>query len=476
MILHGRETETNLMLDLLKSDKSELLGVTGRRRVGKTYLIDKVYEKQMVFNMTGIQNGTTENQLQHFADKLSIYSGERMIITPPDWQQAFLILKQYLNKSRTKKKRVLFFDELPWLATPKSNFLEMLAHFWNDYLVKKNSFVLVICGSSTSWIANKVYNSKGGLHNRVTQKINLKPFTLGETKKYLHSKGIKLTLNAISELYMAVGGIPFYLNAIKKGDSPTTAIERMCFKKDGLLREEYNNLFQALYENASDHEAIVKALAKSRQGLSRNELIAKSKVSAGGPFARSMHDLILSGFVEEQLPYGKKKRGVIYRLTDPYCIFYNRFITANKKTTKGLWQQLSAKQSYKIWRGYAFENLCLYHLDKIKAALGISGVYTETSSFRQSSAEHTDKKGFQIDILIDRADNAINICECKYHEAEFTINHRYATQLRQRKAAFREGTKTKKLLFTTMVTNYPLIENAQMKDVVDAKVLLKDLF
>jgi len=474
MNIAGRDKEVRILNQLTKSSNSRFLGITGRRRIGKTFLIDSAYRNQMVFSMTGIKDGSMEQQLIHFTEKLNEYSKSAIILAPKNWQEAFLLLKRYLKRKKSQKKQVIFIDELPWTTTPRSGFLQQLAHLWNDYLSKENKYILVICGSSTSWITNKVYNDKGGLHNRVTDKINLQPFTLAETKQFLKNKGIKLTHNAIAEIYMVCGGVPFYLDHIQKGDSPTTAIERLCFTKDGLLYSEYDNLFKALYENPDDHETIIKTLAKHKQGLTRKELIAKSKVEAGGPFTRAIKDLILSGFVEEQLPFGKKKRGTIYRLLDEYCTFYHRFISPQKKLTNGIWQQLSNKQSYKVWKGYAFENLCLRHIDEIKHDLGIPALYTETYSHRHDST--TDTNGFQIDIIIDRADNIIHICECKFHITNFCINKSYAATLRNRKALFLSTTKTKKTVFTTMITNYPLEENMYSKEVADTQVVIDSLF
>ena len=474
MNIAGRDKEVKILNKLLKASTSRFLGITGRRRIGKTFLIDSAYRTKMVFSMTGIKDGSMEQQLIHFTDKLNEYSKSTNFHLPANWQEALLMLKQYLQKKKTQKKQVIFIDELPWITTPRSGFLQQLAHLWNDYLSKEKKYVLVVCGSSTSWITNKVYNDTGGLHNRVTDKINLQPFSLAETKQFLKDKGIKLTPNAIAEIYMVCGGVPFYLDQIKKGDSPMTATGRLCFTKDGLLYTEYENLFKAIYENPNDHESIIKTLARHKQGLSRKELIAKSKVDAGGPFTRAIKDLILSGYVEEQLPFGKKKRGTIYRLLDEYCTFYHRFISHQKKLSKGIWQQLSNKQTYKVWRGYAFENLCLRHIRNIKNALGIPAVYTETYSYKQNSTTTTD--GFQIDIIIDRADNIIHLCECKFHTSNFAINKSYAATLRKRKAQFQSRTKTKKTVYTTIITNYPLEENMYSKDVADMQVVLDSLF
>ena len=367
--------------------------MVGRRRVGKTYFIDSVFEKNICFRLTGIQDGSMAEQLTNFAIKLAEHMGNPFVPAPPEnWQQALHQLKAYLNSLDKKTKRVIFIDELPWVFTPRSGFLKMLAHFCNDYLSNEKHFVLVICGSATAWITNNIINDKGGLHNRISHTLNIEPFDLAETKSFLQNKKIELPDQEITKLFMAMGGIPYYLKNIRKGETAATAIERMCFHPDGILNREYNNLYRALFYNYRDHENINKALAKSQKGLTREELIKKSKVADGGTFNRTMEDLILSNFVSEYTPFNKKKRGSLYRLADEYSIFYHRFIQANKNYSKGMWQQLASGQAYKIWTGYAYESLCFKHIDRIKEALGIAAVYTQISSYQKKGDK--DQKGF----------------------------------------------------------------------------------
>jgi uncharacterized protein len=370
-------------------------------------------------------------------------------------------------------KQGIFIDELPWVCTPKSGFLQLLAHLWNDYLSKENHFILVICGSATSWITQKVLNDKGGLHNRVTQTIHLEPFTLSECKLFFESKKINLTNKAITDLYMTMGGNPFYLENIKKGESPNATIARMCFTETGILKNEYQNLYQALFENANNHEAIVQTLALSQNGMSQADLLVKSKVAKGGPFNRAMTDLLLSGFVVEAQPYGKLKRGLVYRLVDEFSIFHHRFIKPNKKSSPAIWQTIAASQSYKIWKGFAFESLCLKHIPEIKTALGIKNVYTQVNSFSEKGTAQQD--GFQIDIVIDRKDDTVNLCECKYYEAPFEIDKKQAHTLAMRRVQFRETTKTKKTIFNTLIANQPMKQNAYSLDCIDVHLTIDDL-
>ncbi|HLW62554.1 MAG TPA: ATP-binding protein [Flavobacterium sp.] len=470
----GRKSQKKIMQGYLERKASAFLAVTGRRRVGKTYLIDQMYGEHFCLRVTGIQNADTATQINNFTQKIAEYSKFPIVTPPNNWQEVFQLLKIYLQNLPTNKKQVLFIDELPWMVTKRSGFIQLLAHLWNDHLSKEKHFILVICGSATSWIANKIVNDKGGFHNRLDQTIKLKPFTLKETKEFLEHKNIQLTDQAIAELYMVMGGIPYYLEKIKKGISVNQIIAELCFDENGILNNEYENLYKALFENSENHEAIVGTLATAHKGLTRKQIISKAKVQEGGPYTRAMNDLLTSGFVEEIAPYGKEKRGAVFRLLDEYSIFYHRFIVKNKKKGKGIWMTLHSSQSYKIWTGYAFENLCLRHISEIKYALGIAGVYTEHYSFNQR-AENSTKDGYQIDLIIDRKDDTINLCECKFYNTEFPINKDYASKLRNRKQAFRETTKTKKTIFNTLITSYGAVKNQYYLDQIDVELTVSDL-
>lgn len=473
-MLVGREAQSKIMDELLRTRRSEFLAITGRRRIGKTYLIDSNYKQHIIFRITGIQNGSFQQQLTNFGVKLAEHANSPYSAPPNNWQEAFLQLKQYVKSLKKKNKYVLFFDELPWIQTPRSGFLQMLAHFWNDYLSKESHFILVVCGSATSWITQKIINDKGGLHNRITQAINLHPFSLTEIKLFLASKKINLTHQSIALIYMVMGGIPYYLEQLKKGESPTQAIERLFFSETAPLKNEYQNLYQSLFSDAKNHEAIVRVLAKSRNGLTREEIILKSKVVSGGPYDRTMDDLIVSGFVLEQQPFGRKKRGSIYRLIDEYSIFYHRFIKPLPKKGDHIWKTFSNSQAYKVWCGNAFESLVLKHLQKIKDALGITAVYTETSTLRVGAGP--DQDGFEIDLILDRRDQTINLIEIKLYEDQFVIDKQYASRLRSRKAQFSSYTKTKKQIFTTFITNHGVKDNQYAKELLDSEIILDQLF
>lgn len=469
----GRKAEIKKIQLLLSSQRSEFLAVTGRRRVGKTFLIDTVLRSHYCFSMTGIQNGNTAAQLVNFGVKLAEYNQTFEPLQPKNWQTAFLQLKAYLQTLDARKKQVIFIDELPWVATARSGFIQMLAHLWNDYLSKETHFLLVICGSATSWITKKIINDPGGLHNRVTEIIHLHPFKLAETNAFLQAKGLRLSLQDVARIYLTLGGIPFYLENLRKGESFAAAIERICFAPNGLLKNEYNNLYQALFNNADIHQSIVEILARHQHGMPHSDILKALKTTATGSYQRAIEELIMSDFVVENMPFGKKKRGTLYRLIDEYSVFYHRFIKSNKKYTEGIWQQIAASQSYKIWSGYAFESLCHKHIQEIKNALGIGTVFTEIYSLRIPKTE-TDE-GFQIDLILDRKDNTINLCEVKFHAAPFVIDQKYYQHLLKMRQRFIDYTGTKKQVYLTFITSHGVVENKYAQEIVDAEVKLEDL-
>jgi uncharacterized protein len=470
----GREEQLEQINILLKSNKSEFVSVLGRRRIGKTYLIDQAFKEMICFQLTGIQMANTEVQLDNFNKKLFFYSKAKYISTAPNnWADAFFQLKSYLDTLSKKQKQVIVLDELPWIFTVKSGFLQQLAHLWNDYLSKHQHFILVVCGSASSWIAKNITNNKGGLHNRLTQTIEVKPFTLQETELFLASKKIKLSHQDITKIYMAIGGIPYYLDDIRRGENSTLAIERMCFKDGGKLKIEYDNLYKAIFNHANEHEKIVEALAGSQKGMLRSQIIAKSKVKDGGPFNRTMNELLTCGFIVTINQFGQKKRDEVYRLNDEYTAFYHRFIKPQKKYSEGMWLQQAETQAYKIWLGFAFELLVFRHIDLVKRKLSIAGVYSEVSTYYNNTGK---SNGLQIDLLIDRKDNTINYCEIKFHETTFSIDKAFFHHTQAKIDQFKVMSKTKKQIFVTLITNHATKENDYSIELIDSKVVLDDLF
>jgi len=467
----GREKEISIMQNLLKRKEAEMLAIIGRRRIGKTYLVRETYKKQIQFEITGIQDADLKLQLQNFSAQLTDYSNLAIPLqTPSNWNEAFSQLKIYLEQLKSSKKPVIFFDELPWLASQRSGFLQAFAHFWNNW-ASKQPIIIVICGSAASWMIDHVVNNKGGLHNRITKLIRLQQFSLKETEAYLISRNIKLSRYQIAQIYMVMGGIPHYLKGIQKGLSAVQNIDEMCFQKDGLLKDEFSNLYAALFKNADNHIHIVTCLSKKWKGLSRQEILNLSKLKDGGTFSKLLEELETSGFISSYLPFENKKKDTLYRLTDAYSLFYLRFIKGSRHNS---WMALSQSQSWKSWTGYAFESLCLTHDNEIKKALGISGIYSETSSYLKKAND--DNPGFQIDMLIDRSDQVISVCEMKFYASELTITKSYAKTLRQKLTGFQEAANTKKQLFLVMVSTYGITDNTHKIDLVSNDISLNDLF
>lgn len=471
----GRNEELEIIDKLLKSKKSDLVIVTGRRRVGKTYLIREAFKDFICFEFTGTQYGETENQLQKFSKEISKYFPKlKNKLDYNDWYSALENLSKGIDSLRkSNKKRVIFIDEFPWIATPKSKFLQEFDYWWNTWASKQN-LVVVITGSAASWMIKKVVNNKAGLHNRITQRIHLNPFTLAETKLFLDQKNAEYDFYQTIQLYMITGGIPYYLEGIHPHQSVAQNINRMCFHTNGILRNEFSNLYKALFEHADIHIEVVKALGGKWKGLTRQEILKATKLSDGGGLSKVLDELTSCGFTLKIMPLGKKTKDALYRLVDEYSLFYLHFIHNSRATDKNAWLQKSTSPQFKAWQGYVFENICMRHHEAIKLALGISGIYSEISSFYYKGDKVND--GFQIDLIIDRADNTMNLCEMKFHTSEFIIDKSYAEILRKRKANFQRISNTRKLLLHTLITPYGIIQNEHSLSQINHSISADKLF
>lgn len=449
----GRDKEIKLLEKKYTANKSEFVALYGRRRVGKTYLIRSLFQSRFTFQLTGLANATLQEQLINF--QIAIKEQHPTLENQSsNWMEAFQQIKLCIEKSRQTKK-VIFIDELPWFDTPKSGFVQALEHFWNSWASARKDILLIVCGSAASWMIHKLINNKGGLHNRVTQRIKIEPFTLKECELLMKSKKISLDHYQIIQLYMVLGGIPFYWDEVEKGLSATQNIDVLCFSANGLLRTEFPNILKSLFNKAEKHEFIVETLAKKSKGLTREELIQETKMTNGGSVTRLLNELEESGFIRKYVPFGKKSRNSLYQLTDFYTLFYLKFIKNYQLTDTDFWVKTIDSPKHRAWSGYAFEQVCLYHLQQIKQALGISGIETQTSSWRSSATGD----GAQIDLVIDRRDQIINLCEMKFSISPFAIDKKYDAELRNKIGAFKTETKTRKSVFLTMISTFGLQEN-----------------
>ena len=469
----GRKKEIEILQEALVSNEAEMVAILGRRRIGKTFIITNTYQENIIFELSGTQGATTEQQLRNFRDELTnMYNSPLPIAIPEDWLSAFQLLKKYINSLEGNEKKVLFFDEVPWLSGHKSGFLEALGYFWNSWASRQN-LVVVICGSAASWMIRRVVHDKGGLHNRITKRIHLQPFTLAETEAYLKSKEIHYDRFQILHLYMALGGVPQYLKEVKAGFSAAQNIDRICFSQGGLLQDEFSKLYAALFNQADRHIAIIRALSLKWKGLDRAEIIQKTKLDSGGGTTALLEELEQSGFITSYYPFGKKQRDKIYRLTDAYSLFFLHFME-NSTLEEGAWMQLSQSQKFKSWSGYAFENICLCHLPQIKKALGISGVYATASTFYKNAT--LDSGGAQIDLVLERKDRVVNLFEMKFYDEIFVPTSNFAEGLREKKSVFKAATGTKKQLSWVLLSAYGLKNNQYSLGLVDNSLTMDVLF
>jgi uncharacterized protein len=468
----GREEELHALRSLQNQSKSDLVAIIGRRRIGKTSLIKEAYQNQFSFHLTGIKNANKGAMIKAFVDKIAEQSKSPFPIAPPDdWLDVFRLLKNYLVSLKSPKKKLVFLDEFPWMDSPKSGFLSAFEFFWNDWAVDQN-IAIIVCGSSTSWMLNNVVNNRAGLHNRITKYIRLEPFTLRETRQLLHAKGIKFPDYDIAQLYMALGGIPYYLNEVEKGESVVQNIDRMLFSEKSTLKNEFQNLYRALFDQYEKYELVVSVLSSKLKGLTRQEIIEASKMSNGGGLTRILTELEECSFIKSFQPFGKEKKETIYRLVDEYSLFYFQFNP--RKKPAGSFVQMSSTTKYKSWAGFAFESLCIKHISQIKQGLGINGIFsTESAFFVKGTA---GEAGLQIDMLIDRSDNAINLCEMKFYGSIYELNKKEAEKLRARREQFRSKTKTKKFLINTLITTFGLKTNEHSASAVDKALGLEVLF
>lgn len=471
----GRTKEKKQLSKILSSSEAEFVVLYGRRRIGKTYLIREFFTTQPCefLYVTGSSEGTLKTQLIHFTEALAkTFFANAPLKVPASWHEAFQLLHQQIIS--TKNKVVIFLDELPWLATPKSGLLQVMDYYWNHHWSTLKNVILIGCGSSASWMMQNIIYHKGGLHNRVTAEICLLPFTLAETQAYLTYRKIHLKEQTILNLYLALGGVPYYLKYVEKGLTAEQNIQQIIFNDSAPLKDEFNKLFKSLFKDAKVYIELIHLLAKKAQGLSRVELAKLAKHSQnGGRLTDKLKDLCAGGFIQAYIPWGKQK-GEYYKVVDEFCLFFLTWVESNKK--KGFlphhWINQAQSQPYKIWAGYAFEMICFKHIKQIVKALGIEcGGKIDTWRTNQKA-----DKGAQIDLLIDRNDNAISICEIKYTAKPFKIDKQYAHCLQNKVAIFKETTGTQKQLFIVLITANGVQPNEHSAELLSGIVTLTDLF
>lgn len=475
----GRKKEIQELNDLYSSGNAEFVAIYGRRRVGKTYLVDQTFEGRITFRHTGLSpienrktdDGLLRSQLRSFHESM-LRQGLEADHCPKDWIEAFFMLSMALQKIDDGSRQLIFLDELPWMDTPRSFFITALENFWNGWACHRPNFMLIVCGSANSWIMNKLVNNHGGLYGRLTYQIKLSPFTLGECEEYFKSRNIDLTRYDIVQSYMILGGIPYYMGYMKRQLSLAQNIDNMFFIKGAQLRDEYNRLFSSVFDNPDRVKEVVAFLSRRNAGYTRDEIAAYLEISNGGTLSVILSALVASDFVIKYVPFGLSKRKVHYKLVDQFCLFYLKFVEGHDSLSEGFWLQNLSSQNIVTWRGLAFENVCFNHISQIKNALGISGVKTTQSAW---SKRGDDEEGAQIDLLISRADNIVNLCEIKFCNDLFTVDGDYYRVMMRRQSLLEPYLKRGMGIHNTLITTFGLFRN-KYSGVFTNVVTLDELF
>jgi len=457
----GREDELSILEREYSKPYSSFVAVYGRRRIGKTELINHfLAQKEGVsFSVTGAYDVKLKFHLENFSNKLSLAFGGKEEKFK-SWSRAFWALQREIERVSPKieGKISIFIDELPWLAQMKDNgFKGALSLFWNDFASKRDDIFLVVCGSATSWIISHIIDDHGSLANRITAQIHLEVFSLKETKTFLEQQGHKgLSDKTVMDYYMVLGGVAHYLKMLNPSLSFVQNIQILFFEKNGLLRTEYHRLFRSLFKNHETHELVIDYLANSWSGERLSDLAKRKGLSKGVLLSTALKELEASNLITKRYKYKQIKRDVIYGVSDPFVYFFNRWVKESSQIdfmgNSHYFQAIYKSQPYKSWCGFAFESICHQHILEIKRALGIEGVYTQNYYWKNENA--------QIDILLERADDVINIIECKYHIQPFTITKKYAKELENKEISFQESSKYVGSIQIVMLTSAGLREKS----------------
>ena len=471
--LIGRSREYTELRWALDSHRSEFIILYGRRRIGKTFLVRQFFNDTYSFHYVGAHQQKKEIQLLHFKESLIRYSGKKSISQPDNWHEAFVLLENYLETCEEKRK-VIFFDEMPWMDNPGSEFVKELEYFWANWVQNRDDIVFIACGSATSWMKEKLEDNQGGLHNRITHRIYLRPFYLSECKAYLTEHGFEWDDYQILQCYMLLGGVPYYLSLMRPYLSLPENIDALIFRRGGDLSDEFNELYNALFNKADRYIQIVRYLSSKREGFTRKEIEQHTGYSGGG-LTKMLSNLERCDFISAYTQFGNKTKQSLYRLADFYTLFYFRYVENNRTRDEQYWQHHFTDRSVESWEGFTFEELCLQHLPHIKRGLGISGMATEASSWRFIPGKDDERRGAQIDLVIKRADKIIHLVEMKFSEKTYTITKDYAQRLQERKQLFMEVAKVSRGPVLTFITPMGVAQGLY-SHLVHSQLTVKDLF
>lgn len=447
----GRSEDQRMLLERAAEEEAQLIVLYGRRRVGKTYLIRETFANDFIFSYTGYEKVSKARQLSEFTKALRAHGLEDNC-KPKDWFDAFDLLYT-LIKSHGDNRKVVFIDEMPWMDNRGSEFVIALEGFWNGRASALHNLCFIVCGSAASWMTKKILHNRGGLYNRASLRIRLQPFTLAECEEFFAAKGVRLNRYDIISSYMIFGGIPYYLDKFDSRYSLVQNVDRLCFGANAFLADEYDQIFKSLFSNPQKYREVIEVIGVRKKGLTREEIKERLSFPDGGNLTRILKELELSGFIREYNPFGRKKKGAMFQLSDPFTLFYLSWMDGGQQGQEGYWSSFSGSGAHNAWNGYSFEQVCLAHIPQIRRALGIAGVLTSCSAWSSSSS---DTGGAQIDLVIERADNIINLCEMKYSSQEYVVDKKEDLALRNKRGVFERETRTRKAVHLTLVTTYGL--------------------
>ncbi len=455
-MLIGRKEEIAKLKRAYNSDHSEFVAVYGRRRIGKTYLIRETFEGKFTFQYSGIFKVSNKEQLNVFYKSLLEQGLDPTELPPKDWFEAFFLLEHLIKKSKESRK-VIFLDELPWMDARNSRFIQALEHFWNGWATTRKDILLIICGSATSWIINKIFRNKGGLYNRVTYRLRLLQFSLHECEELVHSLKLPFNRNMIMEGYMVMGGVPYYWTKLEPTMSMGKNINNLFLKEDGELHNEFNYIYSSMFNSPDKYIAVVEALSGKKSGLTRDEIITKGKLDSNGQLSRVLEDLIECGFVRKYCHTDRRLKDALYQLVDCYTLFYYQFVKMAHGIDDEYWVRSLKTPMYNTWCGLAFERVCLLHTRQIKSALGISGILA--SLFSWHIKKNNEHPGAQIDLIIDRSDNVVNVCEIKYAPGGYRLTDSELNKINSRLSIFDLYVSRNKFVQSVLITSNGVIQN-----------------
>lgn len=489
----GRKKELALLNSLCEEEKSKLVVVHGRRRIGKTFLVDYMFQTHrkdcLFFKFTGSADQNSSVQKDYFVE--AIYEWFKVEPSKPieKWHEVFIFLKRTIEAEIKEKnhqgKVIVFIDEVAWIDKHnKAGFLSAFGHFYNTYIEKNNNLIVILCGSNASWIKNKILkDTSGPLYHRVDVEIPLYPFDLQETKEYLiKEKRFDIDDKSVVDIYMILGGVAKYLSYLDSKLSIAQNINKLFFSLHAPLYSEYEALFKSLfYDKSSNHRKIMDLLISKQSGFEMMEIEKLLKEIKSSTLRVNIEELIDTGFIKPIARYAHASRNTKYIACDPLCNFFIKWVQPLSKNDIAslidYFETKSTSHDYIIWQGFAFEMVMISNIELYLKARGLSsGV--KSIGYWDYTTQSEDESGAQIDILIEYIGNTYDIVECKYYNDEFIIDKAYAKNIQNKKEMFiKYGIKNKKFdLKVVMLTTYGTKINQYYNQVPIAKdVKLGDL-